>query len=343
MDIDRMTIARARLAMQEAARSFLFDPNVTLIDFGWPEREGRLATDTLAIRLHVKTKMSGIALETAVDAGRTKLIPPKIGLFDTDVQQASYRLHWGTCVWRRFVANPRAVRCDPMRGGISISNERHVNYGTLGGRVIDRATGDEMILSNWHVLAGDWAARAGRRICQPGLGDGGTGADAVATLTRHAMPANLDAAVATLGGNRRLVSDQFDLGPVRGADRATLGMEVIKSGRRTAVTRGVVTAIEGVVRVRYDDLDRVIRDVVTIEPRGRFGEVSAPGDSGSWWLDEETMSAVGLHFAGSDQPERALALDMPTVLQALDVDIPAAAETARAGVLPVRRRQPVGI
>jgi endonuclease G len=65
----------------------------------------------------------------------------------------------------------------------------------------------------------------------------------------------------------------------------------------------------------------VIREVLTIDPRGE-GEVSRSGDSGSWWLESSTKSAIGLHFAGGNQPERALALDMQAVLNALDVDIP---------------------
>jgi endonuclease G len=51
------------------------------------------------------------------------------------------------------------------------------------------------------------------------------------------------------------------------------------------------------------------------------GEVSRPGDSGSWWLNTVTKEAIGLHFAGSDMPERALALNMPSVLDALNVEI----------------------
>jgi endonuclease G len=49
--------------------------------------------------------------------------------------------------------------------------------------------------------------------------------------------------------------------------------------------------------------------------------VSAAGDSGSLWLDESTMRVIGLHFAGSNQPERALALDIQPVLDALNVDL----------------------
>jgi endonuclease G len=208
-----------------------------------------------------------------------------------------------------------------MRGGISISNERHNAHGTLGTLVIDRETGDEMILSNWHVLAADWRARPGSRIYQPGRLDGGSSLDTVATLTRHAMSVNLDAAVATLSDSRRLINDQFELGQVTGVGQAELGMAVVKSGRRTGVTHGRIIAIEGVAKIGYGHLERIIRHILTIEPRWKVGEVSAPGDSGSIWLDQATMQTVGLHFAGSNFPERGLALDMSSVLEALNINI----------------------
>ena len=59
---------------------------------------------------------------------------------------------------------------------------------------------------------------------------------------------------------------------------------------------------------------------MTISPL-RDDEVSRPGDSSSLWLARETRHAVGLHFAGSDVPERALAIDIQSVLTALDVDL----------------------
>jgi endonuclease G len=96
-------------------------------------------------------------------------------------------------------------------------------------------------------------------------------------------------------------------------------MKVEKSGRSSRRTSGRVTGIGGVARLRYDRIERIIRNVVTIDQLG--GEVSAGGDSGSWWLDETTNEAVGLHFAGSNNPERGLAMDMQSVLDALNVDI----------------------
>lgn len=343
MHLDRMTRAYARRALRQAVSEFLFDPNVSLIDFGHPEHDGRLALDEVALRIHVRKKHLGAALESAIAAGETRPIPPSIGGFPTDVPEGIYRPHlwWWGGGWRRPSTNLRARRADPLRGGLSISTERHYTYGTLGGLVIDRATGAEMILSNWHVLVGDWGARRGQRIYQPGRLDGGTSASTVARLTRDAMAANLDAAVASLSGQRRLLNDQYELGPVRGVKQAELGLEVVKSGRKSGVTSGHVTAIDGVARIRYNRLERIIRHVVTIEPQERFDEVSAPGDSGSWWLDAATMEAVGLHFAGSNAPERALALDMPVVLEALNVDIVAGTGLERARAAAGRRRVPV--
>jgi endonuclease G len=316
-----MTLAHARRALREA-RHHLYDPNVTLIDFGQGQVGGECAPDKLAIRFHVRRKLTTLALEAAVAAGRTVDVPRSIGGFPTDVIQGTFHPHrsWWT-TWSRPRAETRSDRLDPMKGGISISDERHNAYGTLGGLVADRATGARMILSNWHVLVAEWNARVGQRIYQPGRLDGGTSADTVASLARDAMGADLDAAVATLNGSRRLVAEQVDLGAVRGVGRAELGMEVVKSGRRTGVTFGVVRGVEGVANLTYGFVGRVIRKVVTIEPRSAVEEVSAGGDSGSWWLDRATMRAVGLHFAGSDSPETGLALDMQEVLDQLRVDV----------------------
>ena len=325
MNVDRMTIARARLALREAQGGWLFDPNVTLIGLGWPERKGQLAEDKLAIRFHVRQKLSGFALEAAVEAGKTRQIPPKFGDFDRDVVQATYRPQWWPW-WvsrpRRRAANPRAMRAVPMRGGISIGNERHHNYGTLGALVVDRDTPElSMCLSNWHMLVGDWGARLGQRILQPGRKDGGSNADTVATLTRDAMSSNLDAAVAILTGSRQLINDQLGLGPVKGVCRPELGMEVVKSGRETGITHGRIVEIESSATMSFARLTRIIRHIMVIDQRQPSELVSSGGDSGAVWLDRTSMKAVGLHFAGSDFPEQALAMDMTSVLDALNVNI----------------------
>lgn len=323
MNFDPMTIARAGLALHKATQAFLFDPNVNLIGIGHPEHHGQMAENELAIRIHVKEKLSGMALEFAAEAGYTQPIPSEIDGFPTDVLQGTYHLHqsrvWGGW-WQPVTRDARAFLANPMRGGISISSEYQMSYGTLGGKVYDRVTGNEMVLSNWHVLAADWSARRGQLIYQPGRLDGGASAHAFAYLTRDAMGVNLDAAVATLTGNRQLINEQLELGPVTGVGNWQLGLPVVKSGRGSRVTHGRIVEIKSTARMRYGYLERIIREVMIIDPL--YGaEVSKSGDSGAWWLNEASREAIGLHFAGSDMPERALALNMQTVLDALDVEI----------------------
>ena len=321
MSVDLKTMARAKAALQTEGRRYLYDNNINLIDFGNPESNGQIDPSEVAIRFHVHQKLPQIALEQAVSAGTTVAVPPSIGGFKTDVRESTFKLHQGWGWGAPRTANLRARRFDPLQGGISISDAYHNAYGTLGGIVRDRTTGKPMILSNWHVLVVTWWARRGQPIYQPGRLDGGLPADTVATLERDAMASSLDAAVATLTGARSTSNIQYDLGAVRAARQATLGMEVAKSGRRSAVTYGVVTGMFGMIRMRYGGLERIIRHVITIDLLPGQVEVSAPGDSGSFWLDRKTMNVVGLHFAGADRPEFGLALDMPTVLAALDVEL----------------------
>ena len=176
-----------------------------------------------------------------------------------------------------------------------------------------------MLLSNFHVLASCGYARAGMTVLQPGRGDGGS--QAIATFDRHGMDQGLDAAVARLNGIRLLVNEQLDLHSVTGITAPQLGMRVCKSGRASGVTHGLVSGVGGVLKMRYPiSGERLIRQVAHIVPLYQ-GVVSAPGDSGSYWLDAATYQAVGLHFAGADQPEYALAIDMVQVASVLDIEV----------------------
>jgi len=319
MRIDSMEMARAWLAQQYAVSDYLFDRprKINLIDIGQYEKDGQ-AQDRLAVRFHVDEKIPAVHLESI---GRSPLQEQPILDIPTMVIEGKYRPHqwsgWGG--WRPW-PDQRLTRCEPLCGGMSIGAE-YYGSGTLGGIVRDRLTRQPMILSNWHVLVVNWGAWRGQRIYQPGRSDWGTDADLIATLERDAMAANLDAAVAIVNSNRRLSNDQLGIGPARGVGRAAIGMQVEKSGRSSGWTSGRVTGVGGVQRLTYGWLERVIRDVVTIDQLPAGGQVSAPGDSGSWWINSATREAIGLHFAGSDEPERALALDMQEVLDALNVEI----------------------
>ena len=322
-NIGEASLRDAQKGFKKACALHLLDPNVLLIDVGYRilDSQDRRIVDEVAVRIHVRRKIPRGPSFESFKARFPERVPSKkkIG-FPIDIPEGPYDLHY----WPWYYMpkrNPRTDVHDPLQGGISISNAIKFGCGTLGGKVIDRETEEEMILSNWHVLAGSWIARAGLNIYQPGRRDGGGPVNTIAKLKRHAFNKSIDAAVAELTGNRQCINDQMKLGEVKGVKQPELGMKVIKSGRRTGVTSGIITGIGGYSKFCYDGLMRTVRHVIHIAPARSGAEVSAPGDSGSWWLDAESHCAVALHFAGSNNPEYGLAINMPQVLEALKVDI----------------------
>jgi endonuclease G len=217
--------------------------------------------------------------------------------------------------------NQRTRVFNPLRGGISIFNPLRYTYGTLGAKVIDRNTGAEMLLSNWHVLAGAWYAPAGMEIYQPVRAIWNGSNQRIARLSRNAMSQGLDAAVAEMTGNRTIINHQYELGQVTGVIHPERGLQVVKSGRTTGVTYGVITGVDGYRVENYDGRRQIIRNIIHIAQAPEGGAVSSAGDSGSIWMEQSTNRAVGLHFAGSDAPEYGLALALPHVLEALQVNL----------------------
>ena len=91
---DQLNLAYARLALRTAVRHHFSDRNVTMIEFGLKEKEGQTLEAEVAIRFHVRRKLTGFALEMAAERGLTQPIPEKIGSFQTDVAQGTYYPHW---------------------------------------------------------------------------------------------------------------------------------------------------------------------------------------------------------------------------------------------------------
>jgi hypothetical protein len=318
--IDPRTLRAGLRARDRAAALYLHNPRITLIDLGWKVRDGKL-TNELTVRFHVRNKPKGPNYE-ALTARHPELVLPsesELG-FPVDYIEATY----DSQLWSSFASGPVLQRdqlFNPLQGGISISNEWEYGYGTLGGLVKDRLTGDNMILSAWHVLAYSAFTRPGLRILQPGLGDGGTSINTVARFTRHGMNYGIDAAVAKLESDRSTVNEEYEIGAVTGAIEPLMDMRLIKSGRASRVTQGIISGVEGEQPIWYGGFQRKIRHIIHIMQTPEVGEVSRGGDSGSWWLDSATYKAAALHIAGNDDPEYALAISMPRVLDALQVDI----------------------
>jgi hypothetical protein len=218
---------------------------------------------------------------------------------------------------------PRAV---PI--GVSTSHPT-VTAGTLGCRVKD-GLGNVYALSNNHIYANQNRARIGDAVIQPGAYDGGASpTDSIGTLFDYepivfSTSANnvIDAAIALstpeLLGNAT-PSDGYGL-PKSRAATVSLGAKVMKYGRATGQTSGMVKGTNVFVDVQYD-AGYVARFVDQILIGG--GSFSAGGDSGSLVVlsakGADNRKPVALLFAGGNHC--AIANPIDTVLTRFNVTI----------------------
>lgn len=327
MEIEAQNWERAQQALERAVALYLDDPNVTLIDLGYCRHTARdnYAEPNLTVRVHVRQKLTSAAFTAfaAEEPGRV-ISAERLG-FPVEVLPAIYRLQLSS---RNAAAQPEHAKAyDQLCGGLSISGEWRQSFGTLGGKVCDRQTGEELLLSAWHVLSGTKKNISPGAIYQPAREHDNMPRPSIAEYRRGAMANHLDAAVAQLTSQRQLLCTQFGLGNVTGVTSPQLGMQVVKSGCGTGVTKGFITGINGHSLQRYAGISHLIRHIVQITPESADRIICAYGDSGAWWLECATRRVVAMHFAGSQQPNWAIALAMPEVLAALDVDIVTAPET----------------
>jgi hypothetical protein len=197
----------------------------------------------------------------------------------------------------------------PVPIGVS-TGHRALTAGTIGCRVKDSA-GNVYALSNNHIYANQNQAAIGDGVLQPGTYDGGVSpADTIGTLFDYeplvfstSADNVIDAAVAlstpALLGNAT-PSDGYGR-PKCTTAAVSLGAKVMKYGRTTGPTSGMVKGINVIVNVQYD-AGNVARFVDQILIGG--GNFSAGGDSGSLVVlsakGENDRKPVGLLFAGGN-------------------------------------------
>ncbi|MGB9595713.1 MAG: hypothetical protein ACPL7B_05480 [Candidatus Poribacteria bacterium] len=196
----------------------------------------------------------------------------------------------------------RTKRYRPAPIGVSTGHPA-ITAGTIGCRV---KKGDNVYaLSNNHIYANENKAKIGDNVLQPGAYDGGENPDdAIGTLSafcpivfKRTASNVIDAAIAISNeenlGNSTL-PDSYGT-PKSIPVSATIGMQVKKDGRTTALTYGQIYLINATVNVQYDrGIARFVNQII-ITPGG----FSAGGDSGSLIVTKDGNSPVGLLFAGS--------------------------------------------
>lgn len=194
----------------------------------------------------------------------------------------------------------------PCPGGFSISNSAHGRTaGTLGAAV--RVEGEwGFILSNNHVLARNNNAQVGENIWQPGQLDGGQGGtpqlptDTIAILDRWVAinfdgrtPNEVDCALAraTDPWNDVVSRNVQGIGSPTDIGEAQEGQAIRKSGRTTQLTTGSILSDNATIRLDNNAL---------FENQLEYSRMTEPGDSGSLIFDHNSLTVVGIHFAGSD-------------------------------------------
>ena len=312
-------MAKAEQVLETVRDEWLKREGVTAVDLGFKWSGGEM-TSSLSIRVHVLKKKDKSELTEA------DLFPKEIDGIAVDVIEASYAPQSLMDVQPEAAVDGRGKRWDEIPVGVSVGC-KNSTAGTLGAKVIDKDTGDEMILSNWHVLAGRQDVEAGLPIWQPGWIDGGTkDENIIAELTRWVL-GPYDAAVARLTGSRTVKSTTVEDRAIEDSTSPRLGMMVWKSGRSTGYTEGFIDGMRMTVPLNYREAGvHTLKKVFRIVPRPGSGpgEISIGGDSGATWVDEESGKVVGLHFAGEvgNSPEHALAHDIGPIISTLNFRFP---------------------
>jgi len=289
-------------------------PGVTAVDIGYKYVGGE-RTGEIVIRVHVAHKGD--------DVPEDQKIPPMIDGVPTDVLEGRYEPL--TDSWNY----------NTLRGGISVGPFRGVDglwSGTLGAMVIDRTTGDAMVLSNYHVLCiNEGWHDAIKEINQPAWIDNPFTYGPIARLRRGVLDGNVDAAVArclTDSDRTGYVCEVQEIGVLTGTAEATTpegawGLKVRKRGKTTGLSYGTVDGIEGSVPMTYPHGvgDRTLYNQICIWPdweRSPNGFAEG-GDSGSVIVDDHDR-VIGLLFAGY-LGGRTYANPILNVLNELDVNL----------------------
>ena len=334
--------------VRNSGSNYLRDKNVSSIGIGYKVKDGK-STNEISIQFTVKKKAAPEVLESL----GTQAIPETITVdgveVPTDVIQRTYAPSFRVVA---EAAGPlRKSRIEPILPGVSVANTKET-AGTIGCIVFDTHDGTPYVLSNWHVLHGPQGA-LGDDIVQPGPHDDNRiRLNRLGRLVRSHLGVAGDCAVSSIE-DRSFNSEVFELGIApEQLGEPELGDKVIKSGRTTAVTQGIVRRIDTIAKIDYGEPVRekevgcfeIGLDLDHLPPNG---EISQGGDSGSVWLfkgssGKPTKVMAGLHFAGEgagDPDEHALACYPRSVFEKLEISLEAvkvaplggAGTTERAG------------
>ena len=166
--------------------------------------------------------------------------------------------------------------------------------------------------SSSYIITSTWLP-----IFQPGVGDGGSAPrNIIGTLNRW-VPIDfinnnqVDCALAevTAPWNNFATRNVFGIGTPNNIGAGGVGQDIRKSGRTTQLTFGTILSNNATLNVNLGG--RTARFVNQLQ----YTRMTAGGDSGSFIFDRNSLTVVGLHFAGGGSYSYGNKIDI--VLQSL--------------------------
>ena len=212
-----------------------------------------------------------------------------------------------------------------------------ITAGTLGGFVEDNS--NYYMMSNNHVFANSNQCFGGDPIVQPGPADSRDKTPTTVGYLDRWFPLskrnrdNVDVAIATFSDDVEFFNpwDYTGVGRIKKThvtDRMSV-TRVIKRGRTTGVRRGRVSAFE-LDGIRIDYGTRTDPAIINFDGQieivgsSRSRAFSAPGDSGSFIIDQDTMQVYALLYAGGRDAngiDRTIANFIPDAFKAMKVKL----------------------
>ncbi|MEO6084804.1 MAG: DNA/RNA non-specific endonuclease [Umezawaea sp.] len=337
-------LASLRRFIRAKGSDFLRDNNVSSIGVGYKHQDGK-PTKEISVQFTVRQKARPEELEAL---GTTPL--PEVIVVDgvavpTDVLERDYRPDFRVVAEASTVE--RKTRIDPIAPGASVGHVA-VSAGTIGCIVYDKVDGTPYVLSNWHVLHGSRGA-LGEDVVQPGPHDDNrVDRNRIGKLVRSYLGKAGDCAIASIE-DRAFDVTAMELGvAVTQIGEPELGDKVVKSGRTTGVTHGVVRRVDTLVKIDYGGTAgecEIGGFEIGVDERNppADGEISSGGDSGAAWIfklgnGRPSKVLAGLHFAGEgggDPDEHSLACLPRSVFEKLEItlDPPAAVAVSAVAAL----------
>ena len=211
----------------------------------------------------------------------------------------------------------RLKKWRPCPPGTGITVKGGLGRGTFGAVVLKN--GMKKILSNNHVLAAFGRVAIGSPVYQPPYSTGDVLAHLESFIPIKSDADNfVDCALASpvsqddITPSIIMKSNSYTPSFIpKGVGKAYVNEKLVKSGSSSGYTKGEVYSTDSTVQVAGVSNEIYTFKHIIVASKS----LASPGDSGSLFVDETTLEAVGLCFAGSNNTSAAC--DIQSILGAL--------------------------